>query len=195
MRITRTARALLAAAVLLPALVLGAAPAWAHAGLVDSDPADGARLDAAPRSVTLSFNEDIQQPAYVVVRAGGREVAQGEAQVDGPRVTQSVPPDAPGGRWSVAFRVVSTDGHPVTGEVDFAVDAAPQEGPSASPTSAAGADDADDTDDAAVASPATTAESEAGGQGLWQRHGDHVLVGAALIALAGVVLVVARRAR
>lgn len=189
-------RALLALVLCLPALLLAAGPASAHAGLLDSDPADGATLEGAPRQVTLSFNEDIQRPAYVVVRAAGEEVASGEAEVSGPRVTASVPADAAPGEWSVAFRVVSTDGHPVTGELGFTVAEPPaaestQEStqePTQEPTGGASA--ADESSPAA-AQPGT-ADAEAG---LWERHGDHVLVGAALLALAAAVLVLARRSR
>lgn len=192
-------RALLALVLCLPALLLAAGPASAHAGLLDSDPADGARLERAPQQVTLSFNEDIQRPAYVVVRAGGEEVASGEAEVAGPRVTAAVPADAAAGEWSVAFRVVSTDGHPVTGELGFTVAeppaADPSETPSGTPSGTPGGEPSDgDAADEPSPAPAQagTAEVEAG---LWERHGDHVLVGAALLALAAVVLVLARRSR
>lgn len=182
-----TVRALLAGLLCLPALLLAAAPASAHAGLIDSDPADGARLDGAPRQVTLSFNEDIQRPAYVVVRAAGEEVVSGEADVAGPRVTATVPADAAAGEWSVAFRVVSTDGHPVTGELGFAVAEVSAAEPTEEPTGAS-SDAAEEPSPAPA--QAATAQAEAG---LWERHGDHVLVGAALLALAAVVLVLARR--
>ena len=42
------------------ALLLGAAPAFAHTRLQSSDPADGASLDAGPQRVSLTFNEPMQ---------------------------------------------------------------------------------------------------------------------------------------
>jgi hypothetical protein len=53
-------RRLLAAAALVAALLLlGAAPASAHAVLEASTPGDGARLDTPPESVRLEFNEPV----------------------------------------------------------------------------------------------------------------------------------------
>lgn len=152
--------------------------AWAHAGLVDSDPRDGATLDALPGEVRLTFTEDINPPAYVVVRhADGTAVAEGEAQVEGPLVRQALAadPDGTGGAYTLAYSVVSADGHRVTGELGFTVagdaaspdpepdpdpDAAPEQEPepsepAASPTDTGGAsapaaetDETDEADDA-----------------------------------------------
>src|SRR3569833_3144602 len=49
--------ALLGAGLLLD--VLTARPAAAHATVVTSNPADGARLDTAPAQVTIQFDEDV----------------------------------------------------------------------------------------------------------------------------------------
>lgn len=176
-------------ALLLAALWPGVASA--HAGLVGSDPEEGATLDAAPRQVTLSFNEDIGEPAFVVVRADGADVAQGDPQVDGGTVTQAVRADAAGGEWTLAYRVVSADGHPVTGEIGFEVAAsAPvpesEESPAQEPTD-------EPTEEPAVDDAAPQAAQTPGQDGFWARHAEHVLVGAVLLALAGAVLVIARR--
>jgi copper transport protein len=80
------ARPALAALALTAALVaaLGAQTAWAHAGLLKSDPADGATLKTAPTVVTLQFAEDVvpSESAVVVYDAKHNVVSTGPATVD-----------------------------------------------------------------------------------------------------------------
>ena len=155
---TRTRAAVLTLLVaplaVLAVLVAGTGPASAHASLTGSDPTDGATLATAPAEVSFTFNEDIRDPAFVVVTADGQRVAQGEAQVDANVVTARVAPDAPAGTWTAAFRVVSTDGHAVTGEITFDVEA-PAEQPSEQPSEQA----SDQPSDQPSAGPGAGAES------------------------------------
>jgi methionine-rich copper-binding protein CopC len=102
--------------------LLTAAPAAAHAALASSNPSDGERLAALPSTVTLTFDEAVSTPAFVsVVGADGTDRANGPASVDGSTVTQAVTPSKASGAFTVSYRVVSDDGHPVTGTVDFSV--------------------------------------------------------------------------
>ena len=110
---------------------LGVGPASAHASLVSSDPRDGATLDRLPSRVSFTFSEDVVTPAYVVVRtADGSDVTSGEPVVDGATVSQELDGSAATGEVTLAYRVVSVDGHPVTGELAVTV-AEPAHRPSA----------------------------------------------------------------
>jgi copper transport protein len=104
-------------------LVAGATPAGAHASLVSVDPPDGARLDAGPATVTLTFSEPVSADlgGVRVLGADGDEVHQGAAEVDGTRVTIGVQPDLPDGTYVISYRVISADGHPVRGGSVFGV--------------------------------------------------------------------------
>ena len=106
----------------LLALVGFALPASAHTELTGSDPADGATVITAPASVTLSFNEGVQDFALSVVVTGpdGTQYAAGEPVADGTSVTTTVNPLGSAGIYTVAYRIVSADDHPVTGQVTFA---------------------------------------------------------------------------
>lgn len=200
---TRTRAAVLSLLVVpllaLGSLALGVAPASAHASLTGSDPADGATLASAPATVSFTFNEDIRDPAYVVVDAGDQRVAEGQAEVDANVVTAQVDPDAAAGTWTAAYRVVSVDGHAVTGEVTFDVEqgaAAPAD-PSATPTaSASPSADAAATSGAAAESTQGESRAAADDGGLWPPHTEHVVLAVALLAAAaGLVLWTRRRAR
>lgn len=113
-------------AVLLAGLLVGsaAAPASAHASLVSSDPAEGQVLAEAPQVVTLTFDEPV-----AVVEDGIKtyDAAGDPVDVDaGARddvVSADLPDDLADGTYVVAWRVVSSDGHPIAGSLTFHVGA------------------------------------------------------------------------
>lgn len=101
-------------------LVLSASPAAAHAALESSSPADGSTVTAAPPEVALRFNEPVGTDfAEVTVTKGGTSATDGDPSVEGSTVTQPLAGDMEQGDWRVSYRVVSADGHPVSGTVDF----------------------------------------------------------------------------
>lgn len=107
---------------LLASLALSSSPAAAHAALVGTDPADGARLDVAPTEVSLGFNENIATPAFVVITApDGTRVKTGTVKAIDKTVTAAVAPVDLKGTYSMSYRVVSSDGHPVEGTTTFDV--------------------------------------------------------------------------
>ena len=120
----RRLRAIAAALLLgLALLVAMAAPAAAHASLISVDPPDGARLDKAPDTVTLTFSERVSADlgGVRVLDADGERVDEGAVRVDGAVVTVDVGDDLPEGTYVVSYRVVSADGHPVRGGSVFGI--------------------------------------------------------------------------
>jgi copper resistance protein C len=111
----------LAAVLLLVSAGLAVAPAAAHTDLASSTPADGQVLTDAPDTVSLTFTEPVQAEfAQVAVTDGaGSTVNAGEPTVDGPLVQQPISVTADG-TYTVAYRIVSADGHPVSGQLRFA---------------------------------------------------------------------------
>lgn len=108
--------------VSLASLVLGSAPAIAHAALVSTDPGDGMRLDAVPAKVKLEFSENVASPAYVVITApDASQVRIGKVEVLDRTVTASVAPVDMKGTYSMSYRVISADSHPVEGSTKFEV--------------------------------------------------------------------------
>ncbi|WP_162872855.1 copper resistance CopC family protein [Austwickia chelonae] len=97
-------------------------PAGAHSQLVSSSPADGSTVDALPANATLTFNEEVH-PKFVqaVVAPASGEARPAEAVAQGPKVVVTLPQDLGGGKIAVRYRVVSKDGHPISGEISFTV--------------------------------------------------------------------------
>lgn len=188
---------LLAAAV----AVTLASPAAGHDVLVGTDPADGAVLDAAPTQVVLTFAAEQAGVGAEVAVTGpdGTSWSDGAAVVTGTTVTQALAAGMPDGAYTVAWRSVAQDGHPVTGTFAFTLDA-PDAEPTDEPTGEPTEDSADaGTDEAAPSSAepttALTAEStddgeQPGGWSVW-----HTAAAALAAALAAAVAVVLRRSR
>src|SRR5690606_27792126 len=114
--------------VLLAALVAvlgaGASPAAAHAVLVSSSPGEGERLPQGPTEVSLVFSEEVdgELGGVQVLDSTGARVDVGAAVQPSPSQLQvDVAPDLADGTYLVSYRVVSADGHPVSGAVVFAV--------------------------------------------------------------------------
>lgn len=116
--------------------VIAAAPATAHTALVKITPYAGAQLAAAPTEIVLEFNEPVSKTfaTVVVSTVAGVAVTRGKPRVLGARVTQLLSPDLASGRYRVAYRLVSADGHPVSGESHFTLTLIP----AASPATPAG---------------------------------------------------------
>jgi methionine-rich copper-binding protein CopC len=118
--------------------VVGAAPASAHASLVRSSPADQSSVAVAPTTVTLTFDENIRMPSVILVKnADGVSVVQGRTSaVD--NIVKTRVDTGPSGVFTVAYRVVSADGHPVSGRLSFRVGTASPGVPTGQVTAAAG---------------------------------------------------------
>jgi methionine-rich copper-binding protein CopC len=119
----RKQRAIASASVTLLAVLgllpLGVGPATAHASLVRALPADGSTVTTVPARVTLTFDETVRSPAVIVVTGpDGRRVSTGRAEVVDNTASSAVRIETAGG-YTVAFRVVSADGHPVAERTSF----------------------------------------------------------------------------
>jgi len=170
-------------------VVAPAAPAAAHTELIGMSPAAGSSVSAAPREVTLTFNQKVQPAGHgvVVSSPGGQRVDAGPATVRAAAVSVSLRELPTRGVYRVSYRVVSADGHPVTGSRSFNFV------PPATAT-----DSSSPTHPAASASPAgpsrpvrlRAGRGQAGAPGLAVVAGGGI---AALVVLCGAVLGARRR--
>lgn len=143
------------------ASVLGiTSPAAAHDDLVSSYPQSETTVNGSPAEITLTFSADLtdMEGASVVevIDEEGANVATDVPQVSAASITQHLAPDATSGVFTVRWKVVSSDGHPISGEYsytveDTAADADPAESNSPSPAPSAS--------DAAAPTPEPTASA------------------------------------
>jgi copper transport protein len=112
-----------AALVALAALVL-APTAFAHATLKASDPTSNAVVRTAPPAVLLQFSEPVETAlgGVRVLDTSGKPVDSGDLSRPARNtVSVGLQPSLPKGTYTVTWRVVSADSHPVHGAFLFSV--------------------------------------------------------------------------
>jgi hypothetical protein len=112
-----------AVAVACLAVFWTATPASAHNSLIASTPQDGAELAAGPQTVQLTFDEPVQNGqglnTIAVLGPNNDHWEGGAATVAGNVVTAPVRTLGPAGAYKIGWRILSADGHPVSGELRF----------------------------------------------------------------------------
>ncbi|GAA1489115.1 copper resistance CopC family protein [Brachybacterium sacelli] len=192
-----TALLALAAALALTVVALLPLPAQAHDTLIESDPVDGETLATSPEAITLTYSADVLEvsPVVRIADADGETVAEVTPTVDGPAVTAELEEPLPAGDYSVQWRVVSSDGHPIEGSFAFTVEqdtagaAGPSDGGGAAPSDAGGGDESaasdaggSDASDDGASEESAPAESEGGGSSM------PLLLGIVGVAVLGVAI-------
>lgn len=136
---TRALTTLLAGLLSLVVLVLSAGPADAHTALVSSDPAASETRATAPQLITLRFSESMNPDLSTIALTidgtsrGTLHVTSGDSSdqlvaalrrtgeaLEGQDTNTAL-------AWRIDYRVVSADGHPVTGTIEFSAPLAPAE--------------------------------------------------------------------
>jgi len=118
----RTAAAAMAAAA--AGLLAAAFSVSAHAVLESAIPEPDARLAESPPYVELVFNESVDARAAFlqVLDSDSKAVAKGAPEpAAGGRGVRAALPELGEGHYTVSYRVISADGHPVSGAFVFTV--------------------------------------------------------------------------
>ena len=120
----RPRRAALAAAIGALLFFFFATTASAHDHLVSSSPEADAVLSEAPAEITLVYSAELTSAGATVLITDeeGTDWANSEPVITGDTVTVAVQDHIASGAYVVQWRVVSSDGHPITGEVPFTID-------------------------------------------------------------------------
>ncbi|WP_245533506.1 copper resistance CopC family protein [Actinoalloteichus spitiensis] len=103
-------------------LLVLAWPASAHNVLVGCDPVDGATLPTPPDAVELVFDQPVLggfNTVTVTGPGGYRWERDEEVAVEGASVRQRLHPLGPAGEYTIAYRILSADGHPVSDTLTF----------------------------------------------------------------------------
>ncbi|MCX4920029.1 copper resistance CopC family protein [Streptomyces sp. NBC_00687] len=183
-RAARTVARILVVPAAVAAVGVAAPLAVAHTELDATSPAANAALAGLPPSVTLTFSDKMAKKYAKVAVTGpdGKPAATGEPDVRGKTVSLALKPVPAPGRYTVGYRVVSADGHPVAGSYVFTLKEATRPSPSAA---------APASSSPSPATPAPGPERKAAKSSI----SGWALAGAALLALGAGVGVYAFRRR
>lgn len=136
--------ALLTSLLLAAGTVLSTASSVAaHDSILSASPEADATVGVAPQEISLTFSGEILAVGSAVVieviAPGGQNLGIEQPQIDGTTVTQALTRDQEPGLYTVRWRVVSSDGHPISGEYAYTLVSAaiPDNPPTPEPTAAA----------------------------------------------------------
>ena len=183
---------LLAAFVLgLLAVFASGTVANAHDELIGSTPEHGSTVTEAPSEITLNFSGTLQTLAdgggtVVVISSEAGEQIENTFEVKGRDVAITPATELIDGQYTVASRVISSDGHPIEKSVSFTVQTGTAAEPTASEASetAASQPAADSTDGAVQSTPTQESDPAAGINPVWW-----IVIGVAVAGAAIAVLV------
>ena len=115
-------RLLAIAAILTLSLIASPGPASAHSELVATSPTEDALLHKAPAQVRLTFGEDILQEGNLIVVTGPGGTRYSDAstlEIEDTIASIELKDDQESGAYTVAYRIVSADGHVVEGSYEY----------------------------------------------------------------------------
>lgn len=177
----------------LPALLLGllvallpALPAQAHDRLTSSDPTSGETREKAPKEIELTFSADVQDVGGSVTLedADGAPVDVESPVTEGSTVTTAITDDLAPGDYTVRWRTVSSDGHAISGVIDYTV----EKGASATQSSS-GSASGTSTDGGGAEEPTSEDSGTEAASGTEEDSGPSVTM--LLLGGAGIVIVLA----
>lgn len=118
--------AILASAVtFLP--IFNSDSAFAHAALESTTPAKGAVVAQSTNKVVMQFGEELlvlegKSPNSIIVSdSHGKKVSTGRVAISGTKISIALKAPLNPGKYTVKYRVVSADGHVVSGSYSFIV--------------------------------------------------------------------------
>lgn len=167
-----------------------AGPAAAHDAAESSSPADGASLPAPPEQVSVTFNNNPLGigAAFSIKDAAGTEWADGAVEIVDNVASQKLLAGAPAGAYTVSWRVVSSDSHPIEGTFGFTAEGAAEgSAPATGPTAAATVPGMGTAEPGVTAEPSVPADS--GEPFQW----SIVVFAAAAVGLLVALAVIAKR--
>ncbi|MER1956892.1 MAG: copper resistance protein CopC [Solibacillus sp.] len=109
---------------ILAALVLFVPNAAAHTYLSETTPQDGATVTENVSQVVLTYQGKIEQGStFKAVAADGTEYTPANVELVDGVLTGTFEPALPNDVYTVKWNSISQDGHPLSGEFSFTVDA------------------------------------------------------------------------
>ncbi|RVT57120.1 copper resistance protein CopC [Niallia taxi] len=102
--------------------------ASAHAYIVNSSPSENESLDDSPTKATIEYNEKIQSGFAVlnVTNSAGEKVDEGNVTVEDKTISVDLKANLKNDVYTMEWRVVSADGHSITGLVPFSIGELPE---------------------------------------------------------------------
>ena len=97
--------------------------AFAHTGLTSSSPADGENITEDVHEIVLEFNTKIETTSIVkVFNENKEEITVSNIQVSDNAMTGGFISPLDNGTYTVEWKIIGADGHPIQGTYSFVID-------------------------------------------------------------------------
>lgn len=108
--------------VFLVIILLVPTPILAHTGLQSSSPEADSIVEQGFNEIVLEFNTEVEPLSSFKLKAqNGSELQIDTLDIDGSRIVGTIDDEIPNGIYTVEWKIVGSDGHPIEGDFKFTV--------------------------------------------------------------------------
>jgi copper resistance protein C len=94
---------------------------FAHSHLEDSSPKDGAVLTESLKEITLTFETNLEPTSTFTLADAHRATIALPVEIKGDQLVGFLPEELANGPYSIHWKIIGTDGHPLEGDLSFTV--------------------------------------------------------------------------
>ncbi|WP_413302919.1 copper resistance CopC family protein [Bacillus sp. 1P10SD] len=132
---------------------------FAHSHLEDSSPKDGAVLTESLKEITLTFETNLEPTSTFTLADANRATIALPVEIKGDQLVGVLPEDLANGFYSIHWKIIGTDGHPLEGDLSFTVQLPETSSSTAQVSSADSATEKDEQTSTEEAKPTNTVSS------------------------------------
>lgn len=96
--------------------------AYAHTGLVSSNPSEGQVINEDLSEITLQFDSEIEKLSSMKVIIDHKEIPFANLEVKGEEMTGTLSAPLENGKYTIEWKIVGEDGHNIEGGIPFYVE-------------------------------------------------------------------------
>lgn len=96
--------------------------AYAHTGLVSSNPSEGQVINEDLSELTLQFDSEIEKLSTMKVIIDHKEIPFANLEVKGKEMMGTLSAPLENGKYTIEWKIVGEDGHNIEGEIPFSVE-------------------------------------------------------------------------
>lgn len=95
--------------------------ASAHTGLASSNPSEGQVISEPMKQITLEFETSLEDLSTLTLTHEGKEIKPKDIAVQGNKMIANLSDNLKNGEYTIKWKIVGEDGHPITGQIVFDV--------------------------------------------------------------------------
>ena len=150
---------------------------FAHSSLVSSNPADNQTVTEEIKEIVLEFNGNIEPLSTLTVTdEQGTEYPVADIKVENTKMFAALAQSLKTGVYTVNWKIVSGDGHPVEGAFSFTVEIPITEDPTEERSTEEAANNSSDSAGEPPSAPTETSNSAANGRNFLEEHLVHLII-------------------